>query len=154
MSLLNRIEREEINERLRIIEEYLWQIRYILERSLPKPKHFTIRQENPMLAIAPGNSPQFTATPQPAGTAPGTAPGPGLIPTWVSSDPTNAPVSVDATGLIATVAIPSTAVVGASFDLTVTLTNADGTVATGTATFTIVAPPSPDVTSFTIAQTL
>lgn len=100
-----------------------------------------------MLPIAPGNSPVFTATPVPATSVPSTPP------TWTSSDTTNAPISVDPTGLIATVAIPASATVGASFTLTISYTNADGTVATGSTTQTIVAPPSPDITSFTIAQT-
>lgn len=102
-----------------------------------------------LLPIAPGFSPVFTATPTPAGTALG----PGIVAVTSSSDTVNAPVTTDATGLIATVAIPTTAVVGTAFTLTTTATNADGTVATGSATFTIVAPPSPDVTGFTIAQT-
>lgn len=100
-----------------------------------------------MLTIAPGNSPVFTATPNPADAVPSTPP------TWTSSDTTNAPISVDPTGLICTVAIPSGASVGASFTLTISYTNADGTVATGTTTETIVAPPSPDILSFTIVQT-
>jgi hypothetical protein len=108
---------------------------------------FVILQEPPMLSIIPGNSPQFTATPVPATSVPSTPP------TWTSSDDTNAPVTADATGLIATVALPTTAVVGTSFTLTVSYTNADGVVATGSTTQTIVAPPSPDITSFTIEQT-
>jgi hypothetical protein len=71
----------------------------------------------------------------------------------VSSDTVNAPVSVDSTGLVATVALPSTAVVGTSFTLTVSYTNADGTVATGTISLSVVAAPSPDITSFVINQT-
>ena len=102
-----------------------------------------------MLPIAPGFSPVFTATPTPAGTAPGA----GLVPAWTSSDSVNAPVSADSTGLVATVAIPASAVVGTTFTLTVSLTNADGTVATGTLSQTIVSAPSPDVQGFTIAQT-
>ena len=101
-----------------------------------------------MPSITPGNSPVFTATPVPATSAPSTPP------TWESSDTVNAPVTVDSTGLVATVEIPTTAVVGTGFTLTVSYTNADGTVATGTTSQTIVAPPSPDITSFTIAQTV
>jgi hypothetical protein len=115
---------------------------------------FVITQQgDPMalLAIAPGNSPVYTATPTPAGTAPGA----GLVPTWTSSDPLNAPVTADVTGLIGTVAIPATAVVGTVFTLTISLTNADGSVATGTLSQTIVAGvvTTPDVTGFSIAQT-
>ena len=108
---------------------------------------FTITQESPMLSISPGNSPVFTATPVPATSVPSTPP------TWTSSDTTNAPISVDPTGLICTVAIPSSAAIGTSFTLTVSYTNADQTVATGTTTQTIVAGPSPDITSFDVTQT-
>ena len=110
--------------------------------------HFLIRRMT-MLPIAPGFSPEFTATPAPAGTFPA----PGNVPVWTSSDTTNAPVTADASGLVATVAIPATATVGATFTLTITYTNADGVVATGTLDQTIVAAPPSDITSFTIAQT-
>ena len=113
---------------------------------------FTISQTGDdnmaLLPIAPGFSPVFTATPVPSGTFPA----PGNIPTWVSSDTVNAPITVDSTGLIATVAIPTTATVGAAFTLTVSYTNADGVVATGTTSQTIVAAPPSDITGFTIAQ--
>ena len=103
-----------------------------------------------MLPIAPGFSPVFTATPAPAGNVLNPA---QPVPTWASSDTTDAPVSVDSTGLVATVAIPPTAVVGTSVTLTVSYTNADGTTATGSTAITIVAAPPMDITSFTIAQT-
>lgn len=100
-----------------------------------------------LLPIAPGFSPVFTATPVPSTSLPSTPP------TWTSSDTVNAPVSVDSTGLIATVAVPTSAVVGTSFTLSISYTNADGTVATGSFTGSIVSAPSPDITSFTIEQT-
>ena len=103
----------------------------------------------PLLPIAPGFSPVYTATPQPAGTFPA----PGNLPVWTSSDPVNAPVTMDPTGLIGTVNIPATAIAGVSFTLTITYTNADGTVATGSLVQTIVAAPPADITGFTIAQT-
>jgi len=102
-----------------------------------------------LVPVAPGFSPVYTATPIPAGAFPA----PGNVPTWTSSDTTNAPVTADSTGLIGTVAIPTTATVGAGFVLTVSYTNADGTVATGSLSQTIVAAPSPDITGFTITQT-
>ena len=108
--------------------------------------HFHIK-EIFMFPIAPGFNPVYTATPVPEGSVPSTPP------TWTSSDTTNAPVTVDASGLVATVAIPSTAVVGTAFTLTVSYTNADGIVATGSLSQTIVAAPPADITSFTIAQT-
>ena len=103
-----------------------------------------------MQPIAPGFSPVFTATPQPAGNVLNPA---QPVPTWTSSDTTNAPVSVDSTGLVATVAIPSTAVVGTSFTLTVSYTNADSATATGSFSGTIVAAPPMDISSFTVEQT-
>ena len=130
------------------------EIRYIfkiLKHNQHQIDSFTIHQQgDPMalLAIAPGNSPVFTATPVPSTSVPSTPP------TWVSSDTTNAPITASADGLSVTVAIPTTAVVGTAFTLTVSYTNADGTVATGTTTQTIVPAPSPDITSFTIAQTV
>jgi hypothetical protein len=116
---------------------------------------FVITQQgDPMslLSISPGNSPVFTATPVPAGLTPATPP------TWTSSDNTNAPITVDATGLICTVKIPTTATLQASFVLTVSYTNPDGTVATGASAPqeivpATVVPPENDITSFTIAQT-
>lgn len=138
----------------RILERIL----HILEHRLPHPHHrvtaFTISQIGDstmaLQPLAPGFSPQFTATPVPAGVVLN----PALpVPSWTSSDTVNAPVSVDSTGLIATVAIPATAVVGTSVTLSVAYTNGDSTTATGTLTFSIVAAPPADVTSFTIAQT-
>ena len=102
-----------------------------------------------MLPLSPGYSPVFTATPVPAGTFPAS----GNVPTWTTSDPLNAPITIDSTGLVATVAIPTTAVVGTSVTLSISYTNADGTVATGSAAFTIVTAPPSDITSFTVAQT-
>lgn len=132
-----------------LLMEIIHELRAI-RRELAHPSthitHFHI-QETTMLAIAPGNSPVFTATPVPSTSVPSTPP------TWTSSDTTNAPASVDPTGLIATVAIPTSAVAGTSFTLTVSYTNADGTVATGSTSQTIVAPASPDITSFTVDQT-
>jgi hypothetical protein len=43
--------------------------------------------------------------------------------------------------------------VGTAFTLEVSYKNADGTVATGSIALTIVAPPTPDITSFTVEQT-
>lgn len=107
---------------------------------------FTIQGDD-MLPIAPGFSPVFTATPVPASSVP--APGQPL--TWTSSDTVNFPIT--SVGLVATAAIPTTAVVGTTGTLSISYTNADGTVATGSLAWTIVAAPSPDITSFTIAQT-
>ena len=107
-----------------------------------------------MLPIAPGSSPQFGVTPTPAGVSTVAAQA-----VWTSSDTVNAPVtanSSDATGLSATVAIPTTAIVGNSFTLTWTYTNADGTTAVVAGTYQIIAavPPVTDVTGGTMAQTV
>jgi len=99
-----------------------------------------------LVPIAPGNSPVYTATPIPSDASLAT----GSVPTWTSSDTANAPITVDATGLVATVAIPTSATVGATFVLTINYTNPDGAVATGRLSQTIVAT---DVASFTIEQT-
>ena len=137
----------ELEERLDRIEERFERLLEALGKK--RITGFTIEiQGDNMLSIIPGNSPVFTATPVPATSAPSTPP------TWESSDTVNAPITVDSTGLVATVEIPATAVVGAGFTLTVSYTNADGTIATGTTSQTIVAPPSPDITSFDIAQTV
>ncbi len=126
-------------------------IRHLLEELLRYTRSricsFTISQGANMLPIEPGNSPVFTATPEPSSAVLHTPP------TWTTSDETNAPISVDSTGLVATVNIPTSATVGASFVLTISYTNPDGTVATGSTSQTIVAPQAPDVTSFSISQT-
>lgn len=139
--------REETLAALKTISQQLTQL-------LPEPAEvdgFTFSQTGDvMIPIAPGFSPQITATPIPAGTVLG----PGIVATTTSSDTVNAPITTDPTGLIATVNIPATAVVGGTFTLTTTATNADGTVATSTSqAFSIVAAPPVDVTGFTFAQT-
>lgn len=140
---LDRLDRdfEHVNRRLNEIEREI-------NHQHPRITNFTI-QEITMLPIAPGFSPVYTATPVPSGTFPA----PGNVPTWTSSDTVNAPVTEDATGLVATVAIPLTAVVGTVFTLTISYTNADGVVATGTLDQTIVVAPPADIQAFTITQT-
>lgn len=101
-----------------------------------------------MLPIAPGFSPVFTATPVPAGAVPAA----GNLPAW-TTDLTDAALSIDETGLVCTLSIPSSAVAGTAFTLNISYTNADGTVATGTISLTVAAPPVTDITSFTIEQT-
>jgi hypothetical protein len=148
-----RLERTEslLAELVCLLDERVERLERIVEHLLHPPIHaFTIQQENSMQSIAPGFSPVFTASPIPAGAVLNPS---QPVPTWTSSDTTNAPVTADSTGLVATAAIPASAVVGTSFTLTVNYTNLDGTVATGSASFTIVAPPQQDVTGFSIAQT-
>jgi hypothetical protein len=134
------------------IKEDISDIRSVLEKMERQiDNHHRIEgfviEEISMLPIAPGFSPVFTATPVPAASVP--APGQPL--SWTSSDTTNFPIT--SSGLTATANIPATATVGATGTLSISYTNADGTVATGSLSWTIVAAPSPDITSFTIAQT-
>jgi hypothetical protein len=152
-----------IEHTLRHQTRLLTSILYTLNPNHPPPiTGFTIAQSQTiqtwhkqgdsvmaLTPIAPGFSPVFTATPVPSTSFPA----PGNLPVMTSSDTVNAPVTLDPTGLIGTVVIPATAVVGGTFTLTETYTNADGTTATGSSTYTIVAAPSPDISSFTIAQT-
>ena len=150
MSHHHHSDKPELDAILRREDEILDELEEI-EHELHHPNitHFTI-QETTMQPIAPGFSPVFTATPQPAGNVLNPA---QPVPSWTSSDPTNAPVSVDSTGLVATVAVPATAVVGTSFTLSISYTNADGTTATGSFAGMIVAPPPMDISSFTVEQT-
>lgn len=140
-------------------QEVLQALREILALlKAPSPvKYFNVKENHmSLLPIAPGFSPGFTATPVYASPTNDTPPSASNPVTWTSSDPVNAPITVDAsdaTGQTATVNIPTTAVVGTSFTLSVSFTNPDGTTATGSASFTIIAAPPSDITSFTISQT-
>jgi hypothetical protein len=106
-----------------------------------------------LVPLAAGQTATFATTPIPATSSPD----PTKLPVWTSSDTVNAPVipvATDKTGLSANVTFPSTTPAGVTFSLTITYTNADGTVATQTNSFTTVAAPSPDITGFTpILQT-
>jgi hypothetical protein len=129
----------EAEERIiRLLEKFLHSNRII---------GFEIYRKDTMNPLAPGTSAVYTATPIPATAVPSTPP------TWTSSDPVNAPVTADSTGLIGTVNPPTSAPIGTNFTLTVNYTNADSSVATGSITDTIVAPGSPDITAFTITRT-
>jgi hypothetical protein len=114
---------------------------------------FTIQQQGdsgmPLTAPDPGATLVFTATPTPAGSA---LPS-GVVPTWTSSDPTNAPVTADSTGLIGTVILSTAITVGESVTLTITATLPDGTTPSGSTSFTVGATPPTEVTGFTIVQT-
>jgi len=95
----------------------------------------------------PGNTLVFTATPEPAGSV---VPA-GSTLTWSSSDPTNAPVTQDSTGLIGTVVLGASAP-AEGVTITLNATFPDSKTASGTATFTIVIPVV-EPTSFSITQT-
>ena len=110
--------------------------------------HFSpIKEISPMVPLAAGQTATFSTTPIPSTVV--------LVPAnivWSSSDTTNAPVSpnpTDPTGLSTLVVFPSTTPGDLTFTLTVTYTNADGTVVTQPNDFTTVAPPPVDVTGFT-----
>lgn len=113
----------------------------------PNHHHHHFWRKPVMNPQAPGFTCQFTATSIPAGTVPN----PTTPPIWTSSDTVNAPVTqLDA--LDASVTFPPSAVVGTNYSLTISYTNADGSVATGTFNGTIVPAPSPDITGFTVTQ--
>lgn len=103
-----------------------------------------------MTPVAPGFSPVYSALPQPEGAVPNPA---QPVPVWTSSDPVNAPVSPDPTGLSAVVVIPAKAAVGVKFTLTVVYTNADGSEGKGTLEQTIEEAPAQNITGFVISQT-
>jgi hypothetical protein len=146
----------ELLETMREAVRLLREIYRVLQRDYQPITGFQPIKEqgDPMtlLPIAPGFTPGFSTTTLPAGTVPN----PNSKPVWTTSDTVNAPLQAnpaDATGLSTYVAIPATAAVGTTFSLTINYTNADGTVATQTNSFVIVAAPSPDITGFTpIAQ--
>jgi hypothetical protein len=101
---------------------------------------FTAKLESNM-PFAAGATAVIDFTPQPAGAVLA----PGDVPTFTSSDPVNAPVTADSTGLVATVNFAAKAPTG-SYTITCSYTNPDGTVATpGTYTGTI----AQDITGFT-----
>lgn len=140
-ALLGRVERL-FDRNLEVLNEIL---------SYVKPKITSFQIKESTMQNYPGGKAVFTATPVPADATVATPP------TWTSSDTTNAPITVDPTGLICTVDILATATVGTEVKLAVTGANADGAAVTpGTFTFQIVPPPPPpviDITSFTITET-
>lgn len=96
--------------------------------------------------IVPGATGTFVERPLPAGSVQPT----GVIAAWTSSDPTNAPVTVAADGITASVAIQNPTPI-TSFTLTASKTLPDGSVVTsGPVTIPILPPP---VTSLEIDQT-
>jgi hypothetical protein len=142
-----------VREILEVEEKQLHVLREIEKELHPQHNnvtHFIIKEIFMALTpVAPGFSPVYTATIVPAGNILNPA---QPVPVWTSSDP-KAPVTADATGLVATVTVAADAAVGEQFTLTITYLNADGTTATGTLDQTIVAAPATDVTSFSISQT-
>lgn len=90
--------------------------------------------QSPVVGIVIGATGSFLATPVDAAGNVVTLPA-GIVPTWTSSDLTNAPVVAAVDGLTATDAVPASApatLVGTTFALSVSATLADGTTGTGT----------------------
>ena len=144
----------ELRESHRLQERALHELRAIRHELKPQPADvfgFTDIKEISMVPLAAGQTATFSTTPIPSDASPIAA---NLI--WSSSDTVNAPVSpnsADTTGLSTLVVFPSTVVAGATFSLTLSYTNSDGTTATQTNSFTTVAPAPADVTGFNpIAQ--
>ena len=143
---------EKLEREFRWLKEEFYFLRRIIHRILEIDHiaSFNVTREGDPMALPPivaGSTVVYTATPVPSTSVPSTPP------TWTSSDPANAPVTADPTGLIGTVVIAAVAPVGTSYTVTISYTNADGSVATGSASDTTVAPPSPDITSFDVVRT-
>lgn len=107
--------------------------------------------QEPVIGIAAGATGTFLSTPVDAAGNATTLPA-GIVPTWTSSDPTNAPVVASADGLTVSVTVPATAPVGTTFTLSVTATLADGTTPTGTTPVPFLPAVTTVVSSFVITQ--
>jgi hypothetical protein len=139
---------EEIETKVSSIEVVNDRILTLLLTSDSDIEGFTdiIQGDVNMVPLAAGQTATFSTTPIPAGSVPDPT---KLV--WSSSDPVNAPVSpngADPSGLSVIVTFPSTVVAGVPFDLTLTYTNSDGTVASQKNSFVTVAAPPSDVTGF------
>jgi len=142
--------------------ESLFVLKRIEDKLGPKPevRSFIITQrtegetnmadQQPVKGIVPGTSATFDATPQDAAGNTITEPV-GTVPTWISSDPVNAPVVASTDGLSASITASPTAPLNTTFTLSVSLTNADGTVANGSTPVPFIAA-SVVVASFVITQ--
>lgn len=135
----------ELDERVDHVErqiKHLW--RALIDRTTPQRiTGFDVLENN--MPFAAGATAVIDFTPVPAGAVPAA----GDVPALTSSDPVNAPVTADATGLVATVVFAAAAPAG-DYTITCSYTNPDGVVATpGTFTGSIAAPPPPDITGFT-----
>lgn len=116
----------------------------------PFPASFVVQETTMALQQPdPGATLQFTASPLPAGSSLGT-----VIPVWSSTDTANVTITPDTTGLVASVVLGAAIPVGEVVTLTVSATDpATGNLATGSATFTVGAPPATFPTSFGVTQT-
>lgn len=134
---MNHAERDRRVERLECEVRWLWRLVF---QSTERITGFDVEED--VMPFAAGATAVIEFVPVPAGAVPAS----GDVPTITSSDPTNAPVTADATGLVATVNFAANAPAG-DYTITCSYTNPDGVVATpGTFTGTIAAP---DITGFT-----
>lgn len=114
-------------------------------------------ETSPMILIAPGSSPVFGVTPEPAGVVTSASQAAWSASSSDNSTVTITPVTTDDTGLTATATLPETINAGAELMITWTYTNADGKVVSVTGIFPVFAAPPPpppviDVTGGTLAQ--
>ena len=109
---------------------------------------------DPMVPIAPGNTPQYTVTPTPADASPAVAT--ASVFTVVASDP-SITVAQDpsvASGLACLLTLPAALTVPFNGTITWNYTNADGVAATpATIDFSDTTTPVVDITGGTLAQT-
>jgi hypothetical protein len=147
---MNEIQRAEIERRLKNIEESFWQIKHILERDCHETKLSTsVRfKEITMLPTQGGNTLVYTGTLTPAGSVLA----PDFVATVTSNDPAVLP-TVDATGLIVTVPLPSGWVESTTIPLAISYSTTSAT--TSQALSATITPSAPVVlaTGVSFAQT-
>lgn len=87
--------------------------------------------QGPVRGIAPGTSARFQGSPLDLSGNFVTDLPSDLIMTWISSDSINAPITGPVTGEFVTISVPTTAVIGSTFTLSVSATLADGSIPSG-----------------------
>lgn len=145
---------------IELLESVIHELRVIKHKLFPPtPTAVWFNQENPMLPADPGNTLVFTGTIEPAGAA---FPA-GTTFSVTSTDPTVVP-TVDETGLIITVPLPSTVAPGENLEInwstSTFVPSPDSAPASLTATIAITIgsappppPPTPTPTQVVFAQT-
>ena len=126
---------------------------------IPPVASFLITQQGesdmPVTGIQAGSSGTFVATPLDASGATIPLPAGFTLGSWASSDTTNTSAVISADGLSVVVTV-NPADPNASFDLSISGANADGSQAAGKVTVPVTPappPPPPTVASFRIDQT-
>lgn len=144
----------------RLLEHEVMLLKQIRDRlDSGKIDHFNIIQtgdsvmptQQPVIGIVAGATGTFSAIPADAQDNQVALPA-GIVPTWTSSDTTNAPVVASADGLSVTITVPADAPVGTEFTLSVQATLEDGTVPTGSTTVPFLASAPSVVAKFVIVQ--